>query len=340
MLEFLPDALWMDVLLVAFAVAVLWKAADWFVEGAVGIAERLKVPPMLVGLVLVSIGTTAPELMASLLAALQGKPDVALGNAIGSVIVNASLAIGLAAVVSSQPLTAHIKTFRTSAVFLVIVMVLCFALAFDGTLSRWEGIFLVALYVAYTLYSYHRARKDPREEKTAVADLKDIEAVIEGLSVQKITALFVAGLIGVVIGSKCLLQGAVGIAEAFRLPDVVIGLTVVAIGTSVPEIATMTASALKGHSSVGVGNIIGANILNICWVAGLSATANPLSSPRSVLLIMFPAMLIVVLTMLGLLRMDYKLVRWNGVVLLALYAIYLVLLLTVAPASVAEVAGS
>ena len=339
MLDFLPDALWMDVLLVALAVAILWKAADWFVEGAVGIAGRLKVPPMLVGLVLVSIGTTAPELMASLLAALQNKPDVALGNAIGSVIVNASLAIGLAALVSPKPLTAHPGTFRTSAVFLIIVMVLSFALAFDGTLARWEGGLLLALYVVHAGYSYRRARRDPREETTAVADLKNIEAVIEGLSVRRITVLFVVGLAGVVLGSKCLLQGAVGIAEAFRLPDVVIGLTVVAIGTSVPEIATMAASALKGHSSIGVGNVIGANILNICWVAGLSSMANPLSSPRAVLLTMFPAMLIIVLTMLGLLRMDYRLVRWNGAVLLALYAVYIAILLTVAPAGVAEVAA-
>ena len=342
MLDLLPDNIGTHIALVVVSVAILWKSADWFVEGAVGIAKRLNVPPMLVGLVLVSIATTAPELMASLMAALQGIPEVALGNAVGSIMVNVSVALGVAAVVASTPLTADPRLLRTSAAFSLLVMCLCFAMAFNGTLARWEGALLLAMYLVYVSVSYVRARRSVARGAEAIeadADVAEIEAAVGDLSGGKIVLLFVVGAVGIISGSRCLLHGAVGIAEYCKLPSVVIGLTVVAIGTSVPEIATVIASALKKESSVGIGNVVGANILNICWVAGLSAMANPLSSPKSVLLIMFPAMLIIVLAMLAMFRFGHRLVRWNGVVLLALYVMYLVVLLMVAPSAAAAVNG-
>lgn len=338
--SFAGDNVWIHVLYVLISVGVLWKAADWFVEGAVGIAYTLRVPPMLVGIVLVSLATTAPELMASMLAALQGMPEVALGNAVGSVLVDASIALGIAALVASTPLVAHPRVLRTSAIFLLLVIFLSFFMAINGTLNRLEGAVLVALYISYAIYGYRDVRKQQHEAVDVasivpgvdVDDMKPPEAMKPG----QIVLLFALGLAGVIIGSQFLLEGATGIADFFRVPPVVAGLTVVAIGTSTPEIVTVVTSARKGHSDVGVGNVVGADILNICWVAGLSATANPLSAPKAVLWVMFPAMLIVVVTMLAMLRKNYRLVRWNGAVLVSLYVVFCIVILVMSAKGIIE----
>ena len=323
------------ILYVIAAVVILWKTADWFVEGAVGIASRLGVPEMLVGIVLVSMATTSPELMASLLAALQGMPEVALGNAVGSVIVDDTMALGLAALVSATPLIANPRIFRTSALVVIVSMFLCFGLAFDGTLNRWEGGILIAVFAAYSCFSYwdeRRRRMQPELfDEPAHIELKELEKAVEHMGVGKILALFVAGFLGVLLGSELLLRGATGIAELMGLSPVVIGLTVVAIGTSVPEIATCIASARKGKPSIGIGNIIGADILNICWVAGMSAVANPLVVKKSMINLMFPMMVVIVLSMLAMLRYKYRLTRLNGAILVCMYAVYLAILLTYAP---------
>lgn len=323
------------ILYVIAAVAILWKTADWFVEGAVGIAQRLGVPEMLVGIVLVSLATTSPELMASLLAALQGMPEVALGNAVGSVIVDDTVALGLAALVSASPLIANPRIFRTSALVVIISMFICFGLAFDGTLSRWEGAVLVGVFALYSAFSYwdeRRRRMQPAALGESVnEELLELENTVKQMGVGKILILFIGGFLGVLLGSELLLRGAKGIAELMGLSPVVIGLTVVAIGTSVPEIATCVTSARKGKGGIGIGNIIGADILNICWVAGMSAVANPLVVQKSVINLMFPMMVVIVLSMLGMLRYKHRLTRLNGAILVAMYAVYIAVLLIYAP---------
>lgn len=322
------------ILFVIIAVAILWKTADWFVEGAVGIAQRLGVPEMLVGIVLVSLATTSPELMASLLAALQGMPEVALGNAVGSVIVDDTMALGLAALAAS-PIAVNPRIFRTSAIVVIVVMFVCFGLAFDGTLNRWEGAILIGLFFTYSAFSYWDERRRRLHPETLTEDvhgeLKELEHSVQQMGIGKILILFICGFLGVLLGSELLLRGAKGIAELMGLSPVVIGLTVVAIGTSVPEIATCVTSARKGKGGIGVGNIIGADILNICWVAGMSAVANPLVVQKSVINIMFPMMVVIVLSMLAMLRYKHRLTRINGVILVCMYVAYLAILLTYAP---------
>ncbi len=340
MLYFLPDSLGVSVPLVLAAILILWKSADWFVEGAVGVARKLRVPPMLVGIVLVSLATTSPELMASMLAAVRGVPEVALGNAVGSVLVDASVALGLAAVVAPIPLAAHPAIFRSGARFLVFAMLLLSFFVFDGTLGRLEGATLVGAFAIYTARTYWKTRRgqgaDDPLVRGAQEEVEQIDAALEQTTTGRILLLFFVGFAGVLLGSECLLKGATGIALYFGMPPVVLGLTVVAIGTSVPEIATVVASALKGQSGVGVGNVIGADILNICWVAGMSAVANPLSTQMSVVLLMFPAMFVIVLTMLAMLRWKYNLVRWNGAVLLSLYVVFVTAMLTMTSTGVIE----
>ena len=329
-----------DCFYLALALAILWKSADCFVDGAVGVAEKMRIPPMLVGLVLVSIATTSPELMTSLLAALQGHPDLALGNAVGSVIIDASVALGLAAAVSSVPLMADPRIFRSSAIVLLVAIGLAFLLCLDGTLGSFEGALLVGVYAAYVVGSYVQLRRSQaRGQKVAgekAGELERIEEHLHGMPLSKILLLFTGGFVGVLLGSEFLLKGALGIAGAFGLPPVVTGLTITAIGTSTPEIATCVVSALKRQSGIGVGNIIGADILNICWVAGLSAVAHPLSAEAQTIYFMFPAVLVIVLTMLAMLRYRYCLTRLNGAVLLSLYVVYaLFIVFYVTPGSAA-----
>lgn len=311
------------------AVLVLWKAADWFVDGAVGLAERLGAPKMLVGIVLVSFCTTAPEFMSSFIATLQGQPVIALGNAIGSITVDVGVALALAALLASTPLQADPLIFRTSGVFVLLALGLGFALCMDGTLGRLDGAVLLAAYVAYVTVAYRqyaRRQRNP-DVRERMAALAEHEQAVASMSLPKIVGLFAGGIAGVLVGAELLIHGAVGVAAAFGLSPEVIGLTVVAIGTSVPEIVTCVASALKRQSQIGVGNIIGADILNICWVAGASAVANPLTAGINVIWFMFPAALVLVGAMVLLLRMGYNLTRWNGAALLALYAGYMALLL-------------
>ncbi len=316
-----------DILLVAAAVALLWKTADWFVEGAVGVATLLNVPKILIGLVLVSLATTAPELFTSVIAALRGVPELALGNAVGSVIVDASLAIGLAALVSSASLVVDPAIFRISARTVLIVLTLAFLLSINGVLGRVEGAVLLTCYVIYVVVLYRRFKHVRRKADDAV--LPELKPMLEAsgqIPWSRVIALFVAGLAGVLLGSELLVRGATGIAETAGLSPVVIGLTVTAAGTSMPEIATCVAAALKREPAIGVGNIIGADILNVCWVAGASALVNPLVAEKAVIMYMFPSAIIIVATMLIMMRNGRALTRWNGAVLVSLYCIYALLL--------------
>lgn len=318
-----------DLLLLATSVLILWKSADWFVEGAVGVAVILRAPKMLIGLVLVSLATTSPELLTSLLAAWKGYPELALGNAMGSVAVNATMALGLAALLAAAPLTVDPVIFRVSAGTVLLTILLCFALVMNGTLGRIEGLVLLAVYAGYAalLYQQLQSRRENPDAKLLI-EAEGIPPDSAHVKWFRIFLHFGIGLAGVLLGSELLVRGAMSIADDLGLSTVVIGLTVTAIGTSMPEIATCVMSAVKRESAIGVGNIIGANILNVCLVAGLSAIANPLTAQRHEIWFMFPAALIIVGTMVAMLGRGYQLKRRNGAVLIGFYILYTVILFT------------
>lgn len=198
------DPLYKDILFLVLAVGILWKCADWFVGGAVALARKMAVPQMLVGLVIVSITTTSPELMASVMAALRGMPAVALGNAVGSVIVDASLALGLAAVLASTPLLADKHLFRVSAGMLMIVIPLSFVMCLDGTLARADGAILLAIYGTYVVVSYVMVRRRPAGTAIEI-EVPDVDVV--HLSGARVAALFFGGFLGVLGGSHLLSRG-------------------------------------------------------------------------------------------------------------------------------------
>lgn len=309
------------VLIVAFF--VLSKCADVFVDSSIAMADRFHIPKLVIGIVMVSLATTAPEMSVSLIAAFKGNPEMALGNAIGSVICDDGVALGLAGLLAFTPIVIIPHVFKTSVIFLLLAQVsVFFFIIFDHELNRWEGAVLVAILITYIGFLYH-------QHKTGkyVQDM-DLSEIDEGVEKDKqrslpiLILLFILGLLGVIISSDFIVTSATSIAKWMQIPDAVIALTLVALGTSIPEIATCIIAARKNEGAIAVGNILGADILNICWVAGLSAVANPLRLQPKEIYFMFPSMFIIVGAMLIMLRIGYKLTKLKGAILLGLYVIY------------------
>ena len=305
---------------IGIAFVALAKCADLFVDSSVGIANRLRVPKLVIGIVLVSLATTAPELSVSLMSALRGQPEMALGNAVGSVICDDGLALGLAGAVTVAPILIIPGVLKTSGVFLVFVEIMAFLfVAFDGVLQRWEGLALVALFGGYLGLLFHQHRRGKFKE---ALDLEEVERA-EALSLVRLVVMFAVALVGIILASKFIIASATTIARSFRIPEAAIALTLVAFGTSIPEVATCIAAARKREGAIAVGNILGADIMNICWVAGASAVANDLALGTKEIYFMFPSMFVIVGAMLVMLRMGHNLTRRKGVILLGLYLIYL-----------------
>ncbi len=301
---------------------ILAKSADVFVESAVELANRLKIPKLVIGLVLVSFATTAPELTVSLMAAMKGNPEIALGNAIGSVICNGGLALGMAGIFAAGTVKVIPDVLRSSGFFLFfLVIFVFFFVCFDFTLSRGEGAVLVGLFGIYLYYMYrqHRSGKIKEELDTEAPES------FHNISWMKMILLFILGLAGILMGAKLLVLSATSIAIHLHIPEAVIALTIVAFGTSVPEVATCITAARKGHGDIAVGNILGANIMNICWVAGASSIVNNLILTSKQAYFMFPAMFVVVLAMLIMLRWRFSLTKTKGYALLCIYAIYIII---------------
>ncbi|NKB72832.1 MAG: calcium/sodium antiporter [Candidatus Latescibacteria bacterium] len=307
---------WPALGLMAISFVILAKSADWLVDGAIEIAQKLHAPPILIGIVIVGIGTTAPELAVSVTAALQDKAGMALGNAVGSVIYDDGLALPLAILLAPVPILIEKRVLKAAAIFLIVIDLLAYAMAWDGVLSRGNGLVLVGCFVGYLLYTYWDQKRSPKP--------LDLEEAEEGAGTLGMTLFFVGGLVGVLASSHWIVQATPAVGRQLGIPDEVVALVLVALGTSIPEVATCIIAARKGAGSLAVGNILGADILNICWIAGASAVANPLKVSTDVINFMFPAMLIVVLSMLALMFHGYKLEKWKGGVLLGLCAAYLV----------------
>ena len=300
---------------------VLAKCADWLVEGAVDIARLLRLPQILIGIVIVSMGTTAPELAVSVQAALSGHAEISLGNAVGSVIYDDGVALPLVAILAPVAVVIDAKVLRSAAIFLITIDLLAYWLCRDGVLQRSEGALLVVGFFLYLAYTYWEQKRDPARSADSGA-----EALAGSRSVIRALFPFAAGLGGVLVASHFIVEATPAVASAMGVSSTIIALVLVALGTSVPEIATCVVSARKGHGALAVGNILGADILNICWIAGAASLVNDLDVGTDVINFMFPAMLVIVFTMLALLRLRHRFDRWKGVVLLVIFLIYLALI--------------
>ena len=299
----------MDVVLIVVGVALVLFGADRLTEGASALARRMNVPEIIIGLTIVAAGTSAPELFVSLVSALKGTPDLAVGNVVGSNTMNAMLIVGCAAMVA--PMTISRSTVKKDIPFSVGASVLLILLAVDSFLGRVDGIILLlgfAVFMAYTLM----------QAKTGSTD----EVQAETSPVWKNIVYLVGGLLGLVLGSNLFVDSASSVAYALDISEGVVGLTVVAGGTSLPELATSVVAARKGQSAIASGNVIGSNVFNILLILGLTATISPMEI-EGITTIDMAVMLISVALVWMFSFTRYTVERWEGAVLVGGYLVYL-----------------
>lgn len=302
---------------------VLVVAADKFIVGTVSIAKKFGISPLLIGLTIVGLGTSAPEILVSAIASWQGNAGLAIGNALGSNIANIALILGTTAVIS--PLAFKSALLKRELPILMVVSLACFFMAFDG-LDQVDGIIMLVMLAAFLTWLIRSAQKD--KNKTILDDPLEqevIDEMPEDVSEQKAWLYFVAGLIGLLASSRLLVWAAVNIAESFGVSDLVIGLTIVALGTSLPELAASISSVLKKEDDLAVGNIIGSNMYNLLAVYSLPGLIAPGPVAESVISRDFPVLLGLtgVLFILGYgITKAGKINRWEGGGLLIAYCSY------------------
>ncbi|KPL05175.1 MAG: hypothetical protein AMJ73_02165 [candidate division Zixibacteria bacterium SM1_73] len=313
------------------AFAVLFKSASLFVEGASGIAQVLNVPKMVIGIVLVGLATTAPEFGVSFIAAIMGQPEIALGNAIGSVICDDGVALALAALLAPAAISVNCRLLKSIGVFLVAIDILAYGLARNGTIGRLEGLCLILILCVYYVFVLRSQRRNMRTRKVKepLSDSDEARPQREKEALKRLAIRFLAGFFGVAATSFLIVWAARNIALHFSVSEIIIGSTIVAIGTSLPEISTCITAALKGEGEIAVGNIIGADILNILWIIGMASLANPITVDLDIINFSFPYMILIVVVMLVSMRIGCRLGKAKGLILIVLYALYVFLVLSI-----------
>ena len=272
---------------------LIW-GSDQFVNGAVGLAKTLKVSPLIIGLVIVGFGTSAPEMLVAAVAGWDGDTSLAIGNALGSNITNIALVIGVTAMLT--PLTVRSALLKREFPALFLIMGVTLALFMDGELSRMDGVILLAGLVVFIAWMVHLGKRSQIENHDPLED-EFIEELPAEMPIRKAIIWLLIGLVALLIGAKLVVWGAVAIAHHFGVSDLVIGLTIVAIGTSLPELATTIASARKGEDDIAIGNILGSNMFNLLGVLGIPAVLHPARFDHQVLIRDFPIMIILTIVL-------------------------------------------
>lgn len=304
---------------------LLLVCGDFFVRGAVGVAHWLKLSPLVIGLILVGFGTSLPELVASLEAARLGSPGIAVGNVVGSNIANILLILGLSALIT--PVAVAIDGFRFNGPVLAGVTVLAILTFQFGEIGRLSGLVFLVLLLAFVVAAYWRERR-AGADPTMVEMGGDIEALPpRHASPWLYLGGVIVGLLGIVVGANLLVLASVQLARQVGLSETVIGLTIVAVGTSLPELATSVIAALRRHGDVALGNVIGSNIFNLLGILGVTALYRPLTVPSEIA--RFDSWVMLAATGLAILfaMTRARLERWEGAALLAGYAVYTAILL-------------
>ena len=318
----------MSVLLFAVGLVLLIKGGDWFVDGATGIAKRFNLPDIVVGATVVSIGTTLPEVMVSTTGALQGSGAMAYGNAIGSIICNTALIAAISIVCNPGPV--NTKSMKTPAIFFFVSAALyCFASYILGEFPRWMGFVMLGIFVCYTILTVRNGLKNP----DAAEEEEEEEGGKPRTLVQELV-LLVVGAAVIAVGADLLVEHGQIIALGLGVPETVVALLFVALGTSLPELVTTITSLRSGHASLGVGNVIGANVFNLVLVSGVAVSLAPFKVPcenfllntglNMSLVFEIPVMLGVMSLMIFPALATKKLARWQGIALLGIYAAFCV----------------
>ena len=304
-----------DILLIIAGVAMVLYGADRLTEGASALARRMNVPEIIIGLTIVAAGTSAPELFVSMVSTLKGTPDMAIGNVVGSNTMNAMLIVGCAAMVA--PMTISKSTVRKDIPFSVFASVLLVLLSLNSFLGRLDGIFLLAGFALFMYYTLSQAKVG---ETASVSEVKSVKPWL--------SAFFVLlGLSLLVIGSNIFVDSASRVAYSLGISEGVVGLTIVAGGTSLPELATSVVAARKGQSAIAIGNVIGSNVFNILLILGLTATISPMQIQGVTLVDM--GMMLGSVSLVWLFSYTrYTVERWEGALLVIGYLVYLAWLLS------------
>lgn len=311
-----------DLAMVVAGLAILVFAGDALVKGAVNLSLRLGVPALIVGLTVVAFGTSAPELLVSVEAVLGDAPALALGNVIGSNIANILLVLGIPAMIAAVPVD---RSLTHDFVVMIAATLFFIALAFVGPFGWPHGLALLAGLAAMLWNSYARARAHRADLDALVDDeTLELEGVEEGISGLRIAGYLVGGLIGLPIGANLLVDGAVDIATVLGVSEAVIGLTLVAVGTSLPELATTVAAALRREAGVAMGNVIGSNIFNLLGIIGIAALVGPILVPAEILRVDLWVMLAASVVLGGFILFRRPIGRIAGLVLIGLYVLYLI----------------
>ena len=315
--------MFISVLFFALGLVLLIKGGDWFVDGATGIARRFRLPDIIVGATVVSIGTTLPEVMVSTTGALLGQGAMAYGNAIGSIICNTALIAAIS--VTCNPGPVNVKTMKMPVFFFFTsAAVYCLAAYWLGTFPRWLGIIMLAIFVVYLIANVRQGLRYPEE----TAEEAESAAAPRSLAMELVLLVIGAALIA--YGANLLVEHGTIIAQKLGVPETVIALTFVALGTSLPELITTITSLKKGHASLGIGNVIGANVFNLVLVSGMAVTIAPFDVPvgklllgrNASLVLDIPLMLLVMLLLTVPALTKKRLSRWQGITLLCIYAAF------------------
>ena len=291
-------------------IAVLW-GADKFTDGAAAIARKMNIPEIVIGLTIVAMGTSAPELFTSVVSALKGSTGLALGNIVGSNIFNSLLIVGAAAAVA--PISISQATIIKDIPFALVASLLLTAVCLDGNLTRIDSLLLLigfALFLAYTLQIARNGKTEDSKTEKSQALWKSILFIIIGLGC-------------LIVGSNLFVSGASTVAEQLGVSDAIIGLTIVAGGTSLPELATSIISARKGQSGIAIGNVVGSNVFNILAILGITGFISPMTNLGGITTIDLTMLILSIILVWAISFTKYKIERWEGFTLLGVFSIYL-----------------
>lgn len=317
----------MDYLILVVGLVLLTVGADWLTKGCVGMAARFRVPEFVVGLTVMAVGTSMPELTVSAMSALNGSSDMAIGNVTGSNLFNILIILGICSLI--KPLVFTKEIIRRDILVCIgaslLLAVFTLYIGAERCISRWEGMVLLALYVASTIYAIRTGRNDKADAEAGTTDGGNAEAT---MGWGKIMAFIVVGLVGLIYGGNLCLNSATAIARAWGVSEAIIAVTVVAAGTSLPELASSVSAVVSKKPSLAIGNVIGSNIANILLILGACGSITPLTmggiSPLDIWMVVASALVLLLSALVVGVR---RITRVEGAIYLAIYVGYVVMLL-------------
>ena len=312
--SFAPEMMWAQILLLLVGIVCVLKSADLLANGAVGLATKLGVSQMVIGLTIVAIGTSMPEFFVSLVSAVHGTPDLAVGNIVGSNIFNSLLIVGVAALVA--PIAIQQVTVKKDIPIAVLASIMLMAMTLDDTISRVDALLLFSVFIAFIWITFRGARSNVQEKESSE----------QPVGAGKALFLLLVGLVGLLLGSNIFVDNASALAHSWGISDAVIGLTIVAGGTSLPELATSVVAARKGDSGIAIGNVLGSNVFNILMILGVTGLITPMHIQGITMVDL--SVMVVSMVLLWLFSFTkFRIERWEGGVLVIFFCGYMVWLL-------------